>query len=102
MEPFRLIVVEDVVVITGRGFFLMPGLPVNTLPHRIRVGDKIELRRPEGSCISTVIAGIEHAKLLRVGSTWPLRLPESIREGDVPVGTEVWWISSEKSLEEIP
>jgi hypothetical protein len=97
MEPFCLIIVEDVVVITRRGFFVMPGLPVDTLPYKIRVGDKIELRRPNGSCISTVIAGIEQAKLIKGGSAYPLRQPESIRAVDVPIGTEIWWNLSEKS-----
>jgi hypothetical protein len=96
-EAFHLTTVEDVLVITGRKpVMLFPGLP-RELPRRISVGDKIELRRPDGTCTSTIIAGIEHARMLDGKSQRPLRLPESIGVNDVPVGTEVWWISDSKS-----
>jgi hypothetical protein len=91
-EPLKLWTVKDVVVMKGV-IVLFPGLP-RDFPHRIYVGDNIELRRPDGTRTSTVIAGIEHARMLDGGSQWPLRLLVSIKEGDVPIGTEVWWVSS--------
>jgi hypothetical protein len=89
-EAFHLITVQDVFVITGRkGVILAPGLP-RELPRTIRAGDSIELRRPDGTRTSTIIAGIEHARMIDGKSEWPLWLPESISLNDVPVGTEGW------------
>jgi hypothetical protein len=99
MEPFCIILVEGIVTIPGTGFCVWPGLPVNRLPHKVRVGDKLELRRPDGSRSSTVLAGIMHANMLKDGSAWPIRFPETVRKEDVPVGTEVWWISTEAALD---
>jgi hypothetical protein len=94
--PFHLSTVEDVVVITGRKpILLLPGIPRN-LQSTVRAGDEIELRRPDGTSVSTVIAGIEHARMVDGNSRWPLRLPESIGAADVPVGTEIWCLPSEK------
>jgi|SRR5579859_66295 len=96
-EAFRVMTVSDIVTITGRPMLLLfPGVP-RDLQRTIRVGDKIELRRPDGTRIATILAEIEHARMLDGGSRWPLRLSSSISKTDVPVGTEVWWISSEKS-----
>ena len=95
-EAFRVMTVSDIVTISGKPILLFPGLP-RDLQRTIRVGDQIELRRPDGTRVSTTLAGIEHARMLNRISQWPLRLPDSISKTDVPVGTEVWWISSEKS-----
>jgi hypothetical protein len=95
-EAFRIMTVAHIIALSDKPVLLCPGLPKD--PQRtIRVGDKIELRRPDGTRVSTILAGIEHAKMLNGVSQWPLRLPNSIGTIDVPVGTEVWWISSEKS-----
>jgi len=95
MEPFCLFTVEFVLKLPNRPIALFPGLP-RELPSTIRVGDKIELRRPDGARITTTIAGIEHAKMIKGGSQWPLRLPDTVKSDDVSEGTQVWWISSEK------
>jgi hypothetical protein len=96
MDPFRISVVEDILRITGRSVCVLPGLPKEPLPNTIRVGDVVELRRPDGTFLRTEIGGIAHARTLKGASEWPLRFPEPITEADIPIGTEIWWISSEK------
>jgi hypothetical protein len=93
MEPFLISKVEDIIRITGRPLCVFPGLPKEGPPNRIRVGDQIELRRPDGTALKTNLGGIEHAKGLDGESRWPLRLPPDITEADVPTGTEIWWIA---------
>jgi hypothetical protein len=100
MEPFCLIVVDGSYTITFKepkdkppAFRVTPGLPIHTLPHKITVGDGLELRRPDGSVKSTILAGFEHAKHRNGTSSYPLVMPPSITAADVPVGTSIWWVA---------
>jgi hypothetical protein len=93
MEPFLISKVEDIVRITGRPLYVFPGLPKGGPPSPIRVGDQIELRRPDGTVLKTDLAGIEHAKGVDGNSYWPLGLPPETTEADVPSGTEIWRIA---------
>jgi len=97
MEPFCLILVDGYLTISVKDkqlrLFVTPALPVHALPHKIKVGDHLELRRPDGSRQPTIMAGIEHARHLDGKSSWPLALPSAITAADVPVGTEIWWIA---------
>jgi hypothetical protein len=111
MEPFCLLVVNGIFTITGRGFIVTPSLPMAKMTAKgyavnpvvppasgiriVRLGDRIELRRPNGTTLPSVMA-INHAKLIDGGSASPLRLPDSAGSGDVPVGTEIWWIAAGK------
>lgn len=95
MEPFRLLTVESVLHQTDRPMVFFPGLPGKGLLRPIPIGDKIELRRPDGTCISTTIAGIEHARKLWAMHPAPFKVAGNDRT-DGPTGTEIWWISSEK------
>jgi hypothetical protein len=111
MDPFRLIIVDGMFTITGRGFYVTPSLPVigmtkagydvkplalaDTETRTIRDGDALELRRPDGTALHTILA-VSHARSVSGGSSYPLRLPTSVPAADVPVGTEVWWIASGK------
>ena len=54
----RLFTVEDTFSIRGRGLVLVPGI-VPEGDERFRVGDRITLRRPDGSSIDTQIGGLE-------------------------------------------
>jgi hypothetical protein len=56
----------------------------------LRVGDLLELRRPDGSRLETEVAAIP-----RVCPNYPERpfsfsLPGGVGKEDVPIGTEVW------------
>jgi hypothetical protein len=93
MDPFLISKVEEILRITGRPLCIFPGLPKGGPPNPIRVGDQIELRRPDGTVLKTSLAGIEHAKGLDGKSWWPLTLSPDIMEADVPIGTEIWWIA---------
>jgi hypothetical protein len=95
IEPFRLMIV-DYVFQHRDGVALFPGLVMPELPREVRSGDKLELRRPNGTRFSTVIAGIEHAKRADRSSAYPVRLA-SLSKEDVPLGTEVWWIAPNQS-----
>lgn len=95
-EPFRLMIV-DYVFQHRDGVALFPGLNLPGLPREVRCGDKLELRRPNGTRFAAVIAGIEHAERVDRSNAYPVRIA-SVGKEDVPVGTEVWWIAA-KSLE---
>jgi len=94
-DSFHLITVDYVLRITSRPIVLFPGLP-SRLERPIGSGDEIELRRPDGTRTSTVIADIEHASMVDGTSRWHLRMPKSTSAADVPIGTEVWWVSGKK------
>ena len=50
--------VDGVFDITGRGVVLTPGVD-GAGPLRVRVGDPLELRLPDGSSRRTVVRGLE-------------------------------------------
>jgi hypothetical protein len=111
MKPFRLIVVDGMFTITGRGIIVTPSLPAGKMTlyggevrtgasadsdiRIVRTGDNVELRRPDGTILSSIMA-INHLKPLAGGSEWGLSLPNSVPPDDVPIGTEIWWISAGK------
>ncbi len=111
MEPFCLIVVDGMFTITGRGFLVTPPLPVvkmTTMGFDVKPlvpaemegrtvcgGDHIELRRPGGSILPSIMEA-DHTKPIAGGSAFHLRLPKSVAPEDVPIGTEVWWTASGK------
>jgi len=90
--PEFLFTVESLFTIFGRGVVLVPGLD-GPLPLR-RIGEAIELRRPDGSSIRTSIGGLErHSTPLPPGKRkYPLILPPGLGRDEVPIGTEVWTI----------
>jgi hypothetical protein len=93
MEPFLITKVEEIIRISGRGFFVLPAFPKGGPPNRVFVGDQIELRRQDGSRLESKLAGIEHFRGLNGHSSWGLRLPPEVKEPDTPAGTEIWWIA---------
>ncbi len=82
-----LFIVEDTFLIRGRGLVLAPGIP-HSDQTRIRVGDPLQLKRPNGSTFETAIAGIEFLTPNPMRVT-PILLTNLCKD-DVPVGTEVW------------
>ena len=56
----------------------------------LRVGESIELRRPDGSTVVSKVVGIAHLAPYDPDRTLDILLPADISKEDVPVGTQVW------------
>jgi hypothetical protein len=85
----RLSIVEDIFQITGRGLVVMPGVPCGG-NWRVKIGDPIVLKRPDGSQVTTVIRGIEMGGRSRSRPMIPLVLGSELTKDAVPIGTEIW------------
>lgn len=92
MDPILLFLVEDAFQITGRGCVLVPGPSAEQGSQRIRIGDRLRLRKPDGDCFDTAIEGVEMIGRRPAPHviTLPILLPSDVTKGDVPVGTQVW------------
>jgi len=80
--PHLIFRVADTFTIEGRGVCASPG---EWGDGRARLGDAIELCRPDGSAIR---AGVREV-------TYPHRdilLPVGISKSDIPPGTEIWTV----------
>lgn len=84
----RLLVVEDRFLIKGRGLIVCPGIELGAEP--IRVGDLVELRRPDGTSLRWRIGGVEIAMGAPPDRRAPLMLLQDLGKEDLPVGTEIW------------
>lgn len=92
MATRLLFKVEDVFDISGRGCVLAPVIR-DGLDFKIRSKDRIQLRTPGGSVRETHIASIELLKPLDGGPCrMAIMLPRNLVKGDVPIGTEVWFL----------
>lgn len=83
-----LFVVEDTFEIRGRGLMLVPAInPMGD--ERFRVGDRIVLRKPDGTSVEAPIGGLEipMSDNPRQGAVIMLK---TLTKEDVPAGTEVW------------
>lgn len=102
-EPKLLFVVEDFFTIKGRGITLLPGVrldehgPFANEEIIFKVGDKIELRRPDGTVLKTKIAGVHLPSFKRTEGDPPeehrylwINFARQLERSDVPDGTEVW------------
>lgn len=56
----------------------------------LRVGEPIELRRPDGSRLLTEVAAIAHVSPYRPDRSFDFSLPRGVQKEDVPAGTQVW------------
>lgn len=93
MEPILLFIVEDAFQITNRGCVLAPGPSGEAGAQPLRIGDRLQLRKPDGQSFETVIQGVEMLGRPRQKViTAPILLPRDITKNDVPKGTEVWFI----------
>jgi hypothetical protein len=79
--------VTDSFHVRDRGLLLTPG--IGDLGVILRVGQPIELRRPDGSTVRTLIHSLE---MLHAPNPIPnpFVLLRGMRAEDVPAGTEVW------------
>jgi len=95
-----LFTVSEVFAPKNHGLVLMPGVSVHHGPG-VRVGDTIELRRPDGQTLTSVIKGYEQPSpppiLVNPSITdysVGIMLHAGLTENDVPAGTEVWLIEA--------
>jgi len=87
--PARLIVVSDVFKFRDGTLHLSPTVPFAVADHfRLKVGNNLELRRPDGSIIKATLLGID----VFSPSNWTvgLSLGKTLGKSDVPLGTEIW------------
>lgn len=92
MKPVLLSKIKFRFGIKGRGVAIDPGVPYDPPTHRVFVGDDLEIRRPDGSILSTKVRGLEMGGGVKKKSC-AILLPAEVAEEDVPVGSEVWQIS---------
>ncbi len=83
----HLFKVAEVFILQGRGPVLRPASPPTVV---IRVGEQVELLRPDGSRISSRVAAIETLCAPPKPCTYMFILPSDFPAEDVPVGTEIW------------
>jgi hypothetical protein len=84
--------IDDVFQIAGRGCVVTPGIPKGTA-FRLKVGDSLLLRRPDGSELHTVLRGIEMGGSPEFPAI-PILLGAEVTKEQVPVGTEIWTTSA--------
>ncbi|HEV2862011.1 MAG TPA: hypothetical protein VGX48_13465 [Pyrinomonadaceae bacterium] len=83
-----LFTVVDTFLIEKRGLVLAADVKSDRVS--LRVGESIELRRPDGSIVVSKVAGIAHLSPYDPERTLDILLPPDISKEDVPVGTQVW------------
>ena len=86
--------VENVFEISGRGCFILPGIRNDSaLDFALKAGDRILIRKSDGSEIDTEICELEFADNLTSKRSWvAIRFPSDIRKSDVEIGCKVWLI----------
>lgn len=69
---------------------LVVAVDVTAADVHLRAGDRLELRRPDGSRLETEVAAIPHVRPHYPDRPFSFSLPQGLDKVDVPVGTEVW------------
>ena len=80
--------IDDVFQIAGRGCVVTPGIPKDA-DLRLKVGDPLLLRRPDGSDLRTILRGIEMGGSPEFPGI-PILLGAEVSKEQVPVGSELW------------
>jgi hypothetical protein len=87
--PRQLIVVSDVFEFLDGTLHFSPPMSIPAADRlRLKVGDHLELRRPNGTTIETTLLGID--RFSPSNGTLGLYLGEPFTKADVPVGTQIW------------
>ena len=93
----RLFVVESVFTIKGRGLAAVGFTQeeYGAVRNVVRIGDGVELRRPDRTTLRATATGIEYPpSVIWIGPKPPdaryALLLSNLAPADVPVGTEVW------------
>jgi hypothetical protein len=84
--------VEDVFEISGRGCVVVPGVPFAFSDAVLKIGDRITLKRPNGSEIETILRGFEMGSR-HSSRCVPILLGKELNKRMVPVGTELWTVA---------
>lgn len=90
----HLFTVEDSFTIEHRGVVILPGLALEG-SDVFRVGDPLELCRPDGSLVRTHIAGLPMFSRPPSLTHVPVLLSGELKQEDVPVGTDVWSVHAD-------
>ena len=89
MIPSQLIVVSDIFEFQDGTLHFSPGIPIPRADRvRLRAGDQLELRRPDGSIIKTTLYGID--LFSQSDGMVGLGLGKPLSKTDIPIGTEIW------------
>jgi hypothetical protein len=87
-----LIVVTDVFEVSGRGICPLPVVPSALidpdLGERLRPGDQLELRKPDGTVTEVKLYGLGWPSPSKGGLC--IELGTAITKRAIPVGTEIW------------
>jgi len=99
MSEILLFTVVDAFTLSGRpGPVLVPGFLQSAKPQTMRIGAQIRLVTPGGESLETLIAGFERISYGRRPPPdkvcIPISLPPNIAKEQVPVGTEVFFITT--------
>jgi hypothetical protein len=92
-DPEFIFKVEDTFTIPGRGICAV-GLKLTQLGG-LRPGDRIELRRPDATVLSSVVMAVEWRQIYAESpppideQRFPVLLPPPLSQSDVPPGTQV-------------
>lgn len=81
-----LFIVEETFTIFGRGTILVPGV-VPRGDEVFRVGDRLELRRPDGI---VAVVRIDAFDMFNPGPEGAFAVVVALPKSEVPVGTAVW------------
>jgi hypothetical protein len=90
--PSRLIVVTEIFELQDGTLHFSPLVPSEVIDREhLKVGDPLELRRPDGTVVKTTLHNLD----------WPvpsrgklgLCLNKSLTKTDIPVGTEIWKVT---------
>jgi translation elongation factor EF-Tu-like GTPase len=85
-----LSIVEDLFQISGRGLIVVPGIP-SSGNWKIKIGDTLILKRPDGIELSTIVRGIDMLNHRVPGPhPIPILLGAELTKEDVPIGTQLW------------
>jgi hypothetical protein len=84
--PRKLFSVETRFEVQDRGTILGPGL-ISEPDEFFRVGQSIQLRRPDGSELRVSIRGLD---FFHPGPNGEWAILVGLEESEVPIGTEVW------------
>jgi translation elongation factor EF-Tu-like GTPase len=88
--------VDEVFEITDRGLVVSPGIP-RDCELIVRIGDRLELVRPDDSVFTTDVVGIEHVSRSQGTITSnALQLPLGLHKEDAPPGTKLFVIPREQ------
>ncbi|MBU2166439.1 MAG: hypothetical protein KKF88_01230 [Alphaproteobacteria bacterium] len=84
-----LSIVADCFALSGRSsVIVVPGIPCKG-EWRVKAGDLLTLKRPDGTTQQTVVAGIELASPPHPDFI-PMLLGPGLTKEAVPIGTEIW------------